>query len=111
MDDKAYLQHIAEAVLKIDKYTKNATETTFVQDEMMRDAVVREFEIIGEASRRLSDLSRRKTEEIPWSQVIAMRNKLSHEYFGVDFKAVWAVVQRDLSPLSRAVTKLLSEMD
>jgi uncharacterized protein with HEPN domain len=87
-DDKTYLHHIIEAIEKIEKYIGSVEFDEFSKNDMMIDAVVREFEIIGEAANNLSDKFQDKHFEIPWYKIKAMRNVLIHEYFGVNLKVV-----------------------
>ena len=74
---------------------------------MRRDAIIRQLEIVGEASKHLSEAARAKSREIPWRQVCGLRDVLIHEYFGVNFQAVWRVIEADLPVLRGAVERLL----
>ena len=107
-EDHVYLQHILEAIGKIELYTNGIDEETFMADSMRQDAVVRQLEIIGEATKRLLPVTRQSSQEIPWSDVAGMRDVLIHDYMGVDLDQVWAVVQQDVPVLRRAVERLLS---
>lgn len=77
-------------------------------DGMRQDAIIRKLEIIGEAVKQLSDGTRQRQPEIPWKQIAGMRDRLTHDYFGVDLLLVWTVVERDLAALRRAVDALLA---
>ena len=105
-DDKLYLAHIRDAIRKICFYTAGGREE-FMQNPMAQNAVVRNFEIIGEAAKRLSDHARKQRPEIPWRAISEFRNVLIHDYMGVDLIEVWKVIERDLPALSRAVEDLL----
>lgn len=94
-----YLKHIVEAVGKIRTYTDGFTFETFKADALCEDGVVRELEIIGEAARMISEATKKKYSDVPWHQIVGMRNRLIHEYFGVDFDAVWKTVTEDLPAL------------
>ncbi len=72
-------------------------------------AVIRAFEIIGEAARQIPENVREANSEIPWREIIGMRNKLTHEYFGVNTKVVWRTVQEDLPVIIPALRKLLDK--
>lgn len=74
---------------------------------MRRDAIIRQLELVGEASKHLSEAARAKSPEIPWRQGCGLRDVLIHEYFGVNFQAVWRVVEADLPVLRAAVERLL----
>ena len=77
---------------------------------MMQDAVVRQLEIIGEASRQLSDDFREQHDDVPWRAIIGMRNRIAHDYLNIDLDVVWDVVQHDLPDLKRRVHEVLDDM-
>ncbi|MES0490052.1 MAG: DUF86 domain-containing protein [Leptospirales bacterium] len=95
-NDDFYLFHIRESINLIAKYTENIEISEFIQDSKTHDAVIRQLEIIGEASSKLSSKTRERMAGIPWKDVIGMRNILIHHYFGVDLESVWETVQNDL---------------
>lgn len=97
--DEVYVQHILDAIRAVAEYTEGKTYAAFTEDRMLQDAVVREIEIIGEAANHLSDAFRSHHTSIPWSDVVGMRNKLIHEYFGVDPEVVWKTAREDLPHL------------
>ena len=106
-DDVVYLRHILEAIEKIESYVKGAAYKSFSSNDMMIDAVVRELEIIGEASSNLSEEFRSKHGDVPWRDAIDMRNFLIHEYFGVRTKVVWDTCREDLPLMKRLVGNVL----
>lgn len=85
----------------------NLNYESFAKDEKTIDAVVREFEIIGEAANRVSDEFKRGHTHIPFQNTIDMRNKLIHEYFGVNIKIVWDTIREDLPQLKQAIKETL----
>ena len=93
--DKLYLSHIIEAVRKIRQYTEGFTLESFKANTLVQEAVVRQLEIVGEASRMISETTRKSHPDIPWYEIAGMRNRLIHEYFGVDFAVVWKTVTED----------------
>lgn len=97
--DKVLLGDILDAVTQIKTYTTGMTEDSFSQDRKTQDAVVRNLEIIGEASNRLSEEFRLQHPEIPWQLIRGLRNRIVHAYFGVDIQLIWEVVVDDLPPL------------
>jgi uncharacterized protein with HEPN domain len=107
-DERVYLGHIHDAINDIKAYAA-VGEAAFRVDRMRQDAVIRKLEIIGEAVKRLSDQTRLRRPEIPWKQIAGMRDRLTHDYFGVDLGLVWRVVERDLQMLDTAVGILLME--
>jgi len=106
-DDKVYLSHILDAIEKIETYLTGQTYESFATNNMIIDAVVRELEIIGEATNHLSDLLRESHPEIPWRDAIDMRNILIHEYFGVRTHLVWDTCKEDLPELKKLIDDLL----
>lgn len=110
-DDSVYLAHILISISKIIRYSENKDYVDFMRDEMLQDAVIRQVQVIGEASIRVGAEIKRKHKEIPWIDIKGMRNKLVHDYFGVDVDEVWKVVQKDLPILKEQIKKLLGEIN
>jgi uncharacterized protein with HEPN domain len=99
-DERVYLGHIRDAINDIEEYTSVGRDA-FMAERMRQDAVIRRLEIIGEAVKRLSDGTRERRPEIPWKQIAGMRDRLTHDYFGVDLVLVWRVVDRPTNLASR----------
>ena len=106
-DDLAYLQHIRDAITRIEQYTANVDESEFKENILIQDGVIRQIEIIGEAVKRLSSTFRSSHDNIPWQDIARMRDKLIHDYFGVDVDKVWLTVQEDIPPLKKEVLRFL----
>ncbi len=110
--DKAFLEHILEAIETIESYSKDLSYESLIdktfESKKTRDAVVREFEIIGEASNNLTEGLRKRETDVKWGVVVAMRNKIIHEYFGIDYEVVWSAIHDDLPKLKVTVQKLLN---
>lgn len=104
-----YLRHMLQAIQRITKYTEDTDEVTFLENELVQDAVVRNIEIIGEAARNIlrhyPDFAAQHP-EVPWEDVYLMRNRVSHGYFSVDLEIVWKSVQRDIPDLWQQILKL-----
>lgn len=95
-DDSVYLKHIRDAILKIEIYTKRVSISSFKEETLIQDAVIRQIEIIGEATKRLSEIIRKGYQDVPWDDIAGMRDKLIYDYFGVDIEKVWLTVQKDI---------------
>lgn len=107
-DDRIYLLHIRDAIQLILEYTI-AGEASFLADRKTQDAVVRNLEIIGEATKRLSASLKNAHSDVSWKPIAGMRDKLIHDYFGINLQLVWDVVERDLPVLRLKVSQLLGE--
>ncbi len=106
--DRERLLDILEAIERIKRQTAQG-RARFEEDEVVQTAVVRWIEIVGEAVRGLSDKLRDAHPEIPWRQIVAMRNIVVHVYFELDTDAVWLAVEQDLPKLEVKVRELLEQ--
>lgn len=106
-EDRIYLLHIQDAIRQVLEYTREGRDGFFA-DRKTQDAVVRNLEIIGEAVKRLSAPFRSQQADIPWKRIAGMRDKVIHDYFGVDFRLVWETVDKELPGLLRRVEELLA---
>ena len=107
-DESVYLKHILDSVGKIESYVSDLTRKEFLENSLVQDAVIRQLEIIGEAAKRVPNTTRDKEPDIPLVAISGMRDKLIHDYFGVDLSTVWLTVKDDLKPFERAVERLLA---
>ena len=105
-DDKVYLEHILKCISNIESYTKSGKDE-FIKSQLIQDAVIRNLEIIGEATKKVSHELRQKEQNIPWREMAGLRDVLIHDYFGVDLKIVWNVVGNELPRIRVKVDKLL----
>ncbi|MBS7626580.1 DUF86 domain-containing protein [Candidatus Bathyarchaeota archaeon] len=105
--DRAYLKHILDEIIMIEKFTQGLTKEVFFENVEKQYAVLRALEIIGEATKNLSKELRLKNRKIPWKDIAGMRNKLIHEYFGVNLELVWETIKRRLPELKEQISKIL----
>jgi hypothetical protein len=104
------IQDILSSIEKIEKYLKGMTYNQFVKDELTVDGVVRNLEIIGEASKNIPPAIRRANPKIPWEDICGMRDILIHEYFGVDLKIVWHTAKKNLPEFEKELELLFLEV-
>ena len=105
--DNAYLLDILEAARLALDYVGKKTKEEFLNDSQCQDAVIRRIEIIGEAAGRVSDETKSTFPNLPWSEMVGMRNVMIHDYDDVDMVIVWETVQNDLPPLISALESTL----
>ncbi|MEZ0540615.1 HepT-like ribonuclease domain-containing protein [Fibrella arboris] len=108
--DKARLLHILEAIDYIDQFLVDKTKQDLYDNALLRFAIERQLEIIGEATNHLSALLKEQYPSIDWRKVAAFRNFIVHEYFGVDLDLVWSITQSNIPPLKLTVERMLSSM-
>ncbi len=108
-DYKLYLEDILEAAQKIERYSKDVSFQQFRKDEMRMDAVLRNLEIIGEATKNLPPALRKKYPAVEWRKIAGLRDVAIHAYFSIDLNIVWDVVQYKLPELRRYVATILEQ--
>jgi uncharacterized protein with HEPN domain len=110
---RAFVQHAVEAIHRVAEYTAGLDEAGFLSNALVQDAVIRNIEVMGEAAR---NVERHHPEfaklhpSIPWKDVYAMRNRVSHGYFSVDLEIVWQAIQRDIPALGEQLLRVLDEI-
>ncbi len=102
-----YLADILEAINDIDAFTSGMTYEEFSQDKKTINAVIRSLEIVGEATKKIPPEIRNLHPDLPWKEIAGMRDKLIHEYFGVDLQIVWMTIQQDLNELHKTIQNLV----
>ncbi len=106
--DKIYLDHILQSITSILEYTSGMSDQEFYANRMVRDAVIRNFEIVGEATKRVSIELRKENPEIPWGKMAGLRDKLIHDYVKVNLQLVWDVVVDVLPGLKKEIERIIS---
>ena len=105
-DLKVYFIDILESIERIEEYTKDISEKEFYMNVQLQDSILRRLSIIGEAVKNISSDIKEKYPMVPWKQIAGMRDILIHEYFGVNLKRVWSVIEKDLPELKETVQKI-----
>jgi uncharacterized protein with HEPN domain len=106
-NDAVFLHHIQDAIIQVETYADDLSYAQFSGDRLVQDGVIRQLEIIGEACRNLSDELRAQHPDVPWRQIIGLRNRLIHAYANISLGIIWDIVQVDIPPLKAEVTRLL----
>ena len=109
-----FIDHILQAIKRINRYVQGFDEAAFLNNDEKQDAVIRNIEIIGEAARNIEryypDFAAQH-QEIPWTDIYLMRNRLSHGYFSVDMELVWKTVQNDIPDLEKQILHVRQNLE
>ncbi len=105
-NDLLYIEHILTSINKIEQYS-SSDKNAFMSSPIIQDAVIRNLEIIGEATKKLSSQFRQENPQVPWKQMAAMRDVLIHDYMGVDLKIIWNIIIRELPPVKNALNQII----
>ncbi len=105
-DDLVYIDHIKDCIRKIKEFTQQIEKNDFADNELIQDAVIRNIEIIGEATKKVSNSFKQTYYEMPWKEMAGMRDKLIHDYMGVDIGVVWKTIKLDIPEIDRLIQKI-----
>lgn len=108
-DNLLFVQHILECIEKIEEYTKKCTEEDFLNRPLIQDAVLRNLEIIGEATKNISQDFKEKHQDIPWRKMAGLRDILIHMYLGIDLEMTWNVILYEFPSLKEKLQKIKKE--
>jgi uncharacterized protein with HEPN domain len=110
-DNLVYIHHILDAIEQLEIYLANVDFEIFSSNNMLFDAVVRQLEIIGEASNKIEDEFQKQYPDVPWRKVIGTRNLIIHEYFGINKKVIWDACKNDIPKLKKIILQIISESE
>lgn len=102
------LDDMLNAAEKINTYTKELSFELFINDDKTIDAVIRNFSIIGEAANRINETYKLKNPNVEWRRIIGLRNRMIHDYFGIDHEILWLIIKKNISPLIIQLKSLLN---
>jgi uncharacterized protein with HEPN domain len=103
------LSDIKEAISRIKKYVEDLSYDQFLKDTKTQDAVVRNFEIIGEAVKLLPEELKKRSISIPWDKIAGIRDRLIHQYFGVNYEIIWTIIEEELTDFQLSIEELLQK--
>ena len=110
-DPRVFLEHILECIDLVASYTADITKDEFLGERVKQDAVIRRIGVIGEAAKNLPADIRERYPDIPWREIMGTRDKLIHDYLGVDLEITWVVAKERLPELRGQVERILSELE
>lgn len=108
--DAPYLEHMVDAIRDIEESIKNLSKEEFISNKDVKDANIRRLEIIGEAVKNISKKLREEHKEIEWHRIAGTRDKVIHNYFGVNLDIVWEIIEQDLPHLKKKIEKILKNI-
>ena len=104
------IDDVLDSVGRIERYVSGFDREAFLGDQKTTDAVVRNLEIIGEAASRIPETTKSRHPAVEWRKMVGLRNRIVHEYFGVDLEIVWEIIQRDLSDLRLRLSEMRRDL-
>ena len=107
---RLFVEDILESVDKIERYVKGMSYDNFVENEMIIDAVIRNLEVIGEASKNIPENIREQYTTIPWRRIIGLRNIMIHGYFGIDLSIIWEIITKNLPETKPSIVEMLNNL-
>lgn len=107
---RLYLNDILDSIKKIENYTGDLSYKDFIENDMIRDAVLRNLEVIGEAAKSIPDEVRDQYPDVPWRRIVGLRNIVIHEYFGVDFENIWKIIKDNIPEVKPYIEQISNKL-
>jgi uncharacterized protein with HEPN domain len=107
LGDKVRLSHIIDALNEVDVYIKDMDLVAFCANSLVFNATLRQLEVVGEASNRLSDSLLKSNTEVPWAKIVGLRNLIIHEYFSVEPTLIWKILQNNIPEFKAQILRIL----
>jgi uncharacterized protein with HEPN domain len=107
---RLYVNDILESIKRIEDYTTDLSYDDFIKNDLVRDAVLRNLEVIGEAAKSIPDEVRKEYSDVPWKRIIGLRNIVIHEYFGVDFENIWKIITENIPETKPYIEQILEKL-
>ncbi len=105
------LEDLLDSIKKIETYTRGISFDDFYNDPIVVDAVVRNFQVLGEAAKRIPSEIRKMNQDINWRKIIGLRNRIVHDYFGIDYKIVWKIIEKDIPLLKIQLERVYHSLE
>ena len=108
-DPLIFVKHILNSIKEINFFSKGISEGEFLESSLIQSAVIRQLEIIGEATKNLPLHFRKMYAFVEWAKIAGLRDKIIHHYFGIDLEIIWVVIKKDLPKLKKDIEKILKD--
>ena len=110
-EDKIFLQHIIDEISKIEKSSKTLTKEKFEKNVDLQDAMIRRLEVIGEATKNISDKLKKENNSIEWKKIAGTRDVIIHSYFDVDLSLIWVIITDEIPKLKKNIETILNKLN
>lgn len=110
-DERLFIEDISDSILAIESFLEGMTQDNFISDRKTFSATIRELEIIGEAVNNISDEIKYKYSHVLWQEIKSFRNKIAHEYFGIDIRILWDVITNELPILKKQIAQIKQDLE
>ena len=110
-DPLVFVRHISDEIEKVERFSKDLTKDQLKENELKQYAIIRAIEVIGEAVNNIPEDVKRKYSEVSWIDIIGMRNKLIHHYFGINLNIIWKTIKEDIPDLKQKILKIKNDLE